>query len=191
VVGGGNTTMSRHLRTTATGLTALAALLTLTSCSLLGPDPEPSPVATTVVDPSMVVPSPTAAPTDAPADPTPPATDAPTAAPTSSATPTAVKRAVTPFITSALWDDEGDLVDVEAVIPNIVEDAGTCTLVARKGTTVRMVSQPAAPAASTTTCNPLQIQGDQLSAGTWTVTISYASARSAGVSASRTVAVTK
>jgi hypothetical protein len=98
---------------------------------------------------------------------------------------------VTPFITSALWDSEGDLLDVEGIVPKIVEDDGTCTLVARKGETVRMVSQPAAPAASTTTCNPLQLPGKQLTAGTWTVTISYVSAHSTGVAATKTVTVTK
>ena len=182
--------MPLHLRTAARGAAAIAVLLTLTSCSLLGPDPEPSPVATAVVDPSMVAPTPDAG-TTAPADPTATPDATATAAPTPSATPTVAKRAVTPFITSALWDAEGDLLDVEGVIPKIVEDAGICTLVARKGTTVRMVSQPAAPAASTTTCNPLQIEGGQLSAGTWTVTISYISSASSGVSASRTVVVTK
>jgi hypothetical protein len=188
--------MQRHLRICAFGVAGLTALATLTSCSLLDPEPQPSPVATKVVDPSMVAPSPdtgTSAP--ATATPTPGASDAPTDAPSASPRPTAspatTRAAVTPFITAALWDKDANLLDVEAIVPKIVEDDGTCTLVARKGDTVRMVSQPAAPAASTTTCNPLQISGSKLTAGTWTVTISYVSARSTGVAASKTVTVTK
>jgi len=186
--------MQRHLRFCAFGVAGLAALITLTSCSLLDPEPQPSPVATKVVDPSMVAPSPdtgTSAPaTPAPADSDAP-TDAPSPSPRPSASPVVTRAAVTPFITAALWDTDSNLLDVEAIVPKIVEDDGTCTLVARKGDTVRMVSQPAAPAASTTTCNPLQISGSKLTAGTWTVTISYVSARSTGVAASKTVTVTK
>jgi hypothetical protein len=186
--------MHRNLRNCAFGAVGLAALLTLTSCSLLDPEPQPSPVSTKVVDPSMVAPSPETS-TSAPATPAPSAsaapTDAATATPAPSASTGTTRKAVTPFITSALWDTDGELLDVEGIVPKIVEDDGTCTLVARKGDTVRMVSQPAAPAASTTTCNPLQIPGSQLTAGTWTVTISYVSARSTGVAAAKTVTVTK
>jgi hypothetical protein len=185
--------MHRHLRSCALGAVGLAALLTLTSCSLLDPTPQPSPVATKVVDPSMVAPSPDASPADG-ATTTPGATTAPTDAATASPspTPTADARAkVTPFITIAMWDRDSGLLDVEGMVPKIVEDDGTCTLVARKGDTVRMVSQPAAPSASSTICSPLQLKGSQLSDGTWTVTISYVSARSTGVAASKTVTVTK
>ncbi len=186
--------MHRHLRTCALGAAGLAALLTLTSCSLLDPTPAPTPVATTVVDPSMVAPTP-----DASADPTatasPGATTAPSApasaSPTPTAAPTDARASVTPFITIAMWDRDSGLLDVEGMVPRIVEDDGTCTLVARKGDTVRMVSQPAAPSASSTICSPLQLKGSQLSDGTWTVTISYVSARSSGVAASKTVTVTK
>jgi hypothetical protein len=188
--------MYRNLRTCAYGAVALAALLTLTSCSLLDPEPQPSPVSTKVVDPSMVAPSseastpaPTTAAPGASAAPTDGATASP--APSASATSGTSRTTVTPFITSALWDSEGHLLDVEGIVPKIVEDDGTCTLVARKGETVRMVSQPAAPAASTTTCNPLQLPGSQLTAGTWTVTISYVSRHSTGVAATKTVTVTK
>jgi hypothetical protein len=187
--------MHRTARICATGTAALAALITLTSCSLLDPEaPQPSPVSTKVVDPSMVAPTPDAS-TAAPATAAPGASAAPTDGATASPAPSAstgtARAAVTPFITSALWDTEGDVLDVEGIVPKIVEDDGTCTLVARKGETVRMISQPAAPSASTTTCNPLQIPGSQLTAGTWTVTISYVSARSTGVAATKTVKVTK
>lgn len=193
-VGRGETNMHRNLRICALGAAGLAALLTLTSCSLLDPEPQPSPVATKVVDPSMVAPSPdtsTSVPASAAPGTSGAPTSGPTARPTSSASPAAARKTVTPFITSALWDGDGKVLDVEGMITNVVEEDGTCTLVARKGDTVRMVSQPAAPAASTTTCNPLQIPGSQLTAGTWTVTISYLSAHSTGVAASKTVAVTK
>jgi hypothetical protein len=187
--------MSSHLRSCALGAVGLAALLTLTSCSLLDPEPQPSPVSTKVVDPSMVAPTPdasSAAPTTKPGGTTAPtgsASGSPTPTPTPK--PTDSRGTVTPFITIALWDAEGGVLDVEGMVPKIVEDDGTCTLLARKGDTVRMVSQPAAPAASSTTCNPLQIPGSQLTDGTWTVTISYVSARSTGVAASKTVTVTK
>lgn len=187
--------MQKNLRICATGAAALAALITLTSCSLLSPEaPEPSPVATKVVDPSMVAPTPEAS-TGAPATAAPGASAAPTDATSASPEPSApagtTRKTVTPFITSALWDTEGKLLDVEGIVPKIVEDDGTCTLVARKGETVRMVSQPAAPTPANTACNPLQIPGSQLTAGTWTVTISYVSAHATGVAASKTVTVTK
>lgn len=188
--------MHRNLRNCALGAVGIAALLTLTSCSLLDPTPPPTPVATKVVDPSMVAPTPDAS-TPAPATASPGATAAPTDAataspsPSASATPSDARATVTPFITIALWDRDSGLLDVEGMVPKIVEDDGTCTLVARKGSTVRMVSQPAAPTASSTACNPLQLPGAQLSDGTWTVTISYVSARSTGVAASKTVTVTK
>jgi hypothetical protein len=186
--------MHRHLRSCALGAVGLAALLTLTSCSLLDPTPQPTPVATKVVDPSMGAPSPDAT-TPAPATASPGATteptDAATASPSPSTTPADSRKTVTPFISAAIWDKDSGLLDVEGMVPNVVEDDGTCTLVARKGGTVRMISQPAASAASTTTCNPLQLPGSQLSDGTWTVTISYVSARSKGVAASKTVTVTR
>jgi hypothetical protein len=184
--------MQRHLRACALGAAGLAALLTLTSCSLLDPAPQPTPVATKVVDPSMVAPSPGSSDT---ASATPGATTAPTdaatASPAPTATPAAGRKTVTPFITIAMWDADSGLLDVEGMVPRIVEEDGTCTLVARKGDTVRMVSQPAAPSASTTVCSPLQLKGSQLSDGTWTVTISYVSAHSTGVAASKTVTVTR
>lgn len=117
---------------------------------------------------------------------------APTETPTVSATPVASdaasKGSVDPFVTSATATSGG--IDVGALVPTVVESDGTCTAIAeRDGVTVRR-SGAAVAASSYTGCPQLLLQSADLVPGTWTVTVSYTSAESAGTSSKpRTVTV--
>lgn len=173
---------------------SVAAVVALSSCSLLqvapSPNGSPTPAVTDVLDPSMPSSgSPSPSPTASPAP-------DPTATPTHSPVPTAVpvppgKKAVTPFITGALWDRSSGVLDVEAYVPSLVEVDGTCTVTATRAGHTATATATASPGAKDTECNPIDLTADQLSSGTWTITVSYVSKRSAGVSAPRTVTVTK
>lgn len=154
---------------------AVAGVL-LTSCSGLAR-------AGTAVDPTEAAPSvETSAP--APIE----TSAAPTEAPAPTRTEAVAKAAVEPFITlPPAWNGEG--IDVGALVPKIVETGGTCTATAvRDGVTVKK-SGAAVAASSYTGCPQLLIAGDALVAGTWTVTVSYSSADSAGTSKPSTVEV--
>jgi hypothetical protein len=178
----------------AAGL-AGAAALALTSCSLFGVAPTsaatPSSEPTDILDPSIPIETPTASP--APTA-TPTATVVPTASPKPSANPTtapAAKRQARPFIMSADWDRGSAVLDVQALVPKTVESDGRCTLTARRGTTTVTATSTAAPGAQDTQCNPMDIPASRLTSGTWTVTVTYLSSRSAGTSAPRSVTVAK
>jgi hypothetical protein len=173
---------------------SIAAAVTLTSCSLL--QVAPSPVATSspseVIDPSIPAPSPTPTPTGS-ATPEPSAT--PIGSPTPTATPTTIpgstKHAVTPFVTLADWDASAHELDVSALVPNLVESGGTCTATVSKGGVTRTASAPAAAVSTYVGCNPMTIPGSALSAGTWSVRVTYSSRTAAGTSAAKTAEVTR
>ncbi len=171
---------------------SVAAVVALSSCSLLqvapSPGGSPTPAVTEVLDPSIPSSSPSA--TAATAAPEPTVT--PTASPTRTPAPVpSGKKTVTPFITGALWDQSSGILDVEAYVPGLVEMDGTCTATATRAGHTATATATAAPGANDTECNPIDLTADQLSRGTWTITVSYVSKRSAGVSAARTVTVTK
>lgn len=182
----------------AGGLVVLSAAVSvaLTSCSLIGVAPGPvatsSPLPTEVIDPSMPSETPSPSATEVPV-PSPTATPSVSAGPTSTPTtaPVSTKKKVTPFVTLADWDASSAELDVSALVPNVVESGGTCTATATKGGVVRTAAAPAAPVSSYVGCNPLVIHGSALTAGTWTVRVGYSSGTSAGVSAAKTVTVTK
>ncbi|HEY0374188.1 MAG TPA: hypothetical protein VGC94_05290 [Amnibacterium sp.] len=173
---------------------SVAAVVALSSCSLLQVAPSPvvtsSPHQTEVIDPS--IPLPTAPPTDSPA-PDPSATPLPSPTPTASPTlvPGTTKRAVSPFVTLADWDASSRELDVSALVPNLVESGGTCTAIVTKGGITRTASAPAAAVSTYVGCNPMAIPGSALSAGTWTVHVTYSSKSAAGTSAAKSVEVTK
>lgn len=161
----------------------LAGTALLASCSGLGAAPgevAPSASGSTAVAPSeSSAPSASAAPEST--------------APLVVATPSTVvttpgKAAVVPFVTSATWDSGRGVIDVSAIVPKILE-SGTCTAVAVQGDVTLQKSGDAAAASSYTGCSQLAIGGSELTSGTWSVTVSYASDESAGTSAARTVTV--
>jgi hypothetical protein len=92
-------------------------------------------------------------------------------------------------VTYADWDAGADVIEVSGFVSGVVEDGGTCRLTAEgKGTTASAESTGMADA-STTSCGSVLLPGDQLSAGTWKVVLSYESATSSGSSDPTTVAV--
>jgi hypothetical protein len=195
---GEHKTLPSLLRAVGAAGLAGGAALALTSCSLLGIAPTsaatPSAGPTEIFDPSIPTEAPSASPT--PTDsPLPTATTVPTTAPKPTAKPTtapaAGKKQAQPFITAAGWDRGSAVLDVQALIPKTVESGGRCTLTARRGSVTVTATSTAAPGAQDTQCNPMDIPGSRLTSGTWTVTVTYVSARSVGTSASRSVQVAK
>jgi hypothetical protein len=95
---------------------------------------------------------------------------------------TSGKKQITPVIINA--DQSG----VNAQISGIFEDNGTCTARAVFGSSSNTVTKSSAGFgnASYTNCTPISWS---LSAGTWTVTVSYSSPTSSGTSSPTTVEV--
>ena len=174
---------------------SVAAAIALTSCSLLQVAPSPvvtsSPRSTEVTDPSIPVPTASATGTPAPvpsATPTATATPVPTPSPSISR---GSRTAVKPFVTAASWDQPSGTLTVTALVPNLVELDGTCTVTATNGSTTLSASATSAPGANDTECNPMTLSGSRLTAGTWSLVVTYSSKRSVGVSAAHTVTVTR
>jgi hypothetical protein len=169
---------------------SVAAVVALSSCSLVqvarSATATPAPAVTEVLDPPMPS-SPSATGSAAPA-PTPTSTHSPV--PTSAPVPPGKKK-VTPVITGALWDHRSGVLDVEAYVPGLVEVDGTCTVTTTGAGHTATATATASPGAKDMECNPVDLTAGQLTSGTWTITVTYVSTRSAGVSAPRTVTVTK
>ncbi|MDH2443084.1 hypothetical protein QDR37_03895 [Amnibacterium sp. CER49] len=196
---GEHTVLPCLLRAAAATALAAAVALPLTSCSMLGSSPASaetaSPAPTDVIDPS--IPTPTATPTD-PSTTVPTPTPAPTAStPGDSPAPTPVpstvtsRTSVTPFVTAAAWDAHAGALTASALVSEIVEQGGTCTLTATQGSTVRTATSTAVAASSYTACPEMSIPGAQLSNGTWTVRVTYSSSAAVGTSAVKTVQVAR
>lgn len=191
------TWLRRPIAAAALGGALLAAVA---GCSI-APSPAPTPVRTekTVVDPTTPSTGPSATPSasisSAPISTAPSSSATPSdaaSAPASRATPSKNPlHTVHPFITRADWDAGAATLEVEAVVPGVVEQGGTCTAVATSGGASRTVSGQATATAQSTGCEPLRLAGPDLTAGTWSVVVRYASARSSGVSAARTVEVVR
>ncbi len=161
----------------------LAAATLLTSCAgLPGAPGAVAPSASVVGTPSASAPVASDAPSAS-------ATPQDAATPSTAPTGGSAKEQVVPFITSAAWDAKAGALDVGAIVPVVVERAGTCTLTAVKDGASLSVSGDAVPTASYTGCPQLVLKDAALTAGAWSVTVSYDSDDSAGTSAARTVPV--
>lgn len=149
--------------------------------------PTTSAPSTATTDPA----TPSAGPSDEPlldeatTDPAQPPAQPPAQTPTASTDPAPVPSSTlapaTVVITYASWADETSAVEAGAYAA-IIEDAGTCTLTLTKDTTTRTASVDAAPDVSTTACGRFLIPGADLTTGTWTAVVTYASSTSAGQS---------
>ncbi|WP_375389470.1 hypothetical protein [uncultured Amnibacterium sp.] len=160
----------------------LGVAAVLTGCSALGVTPGPGASASgPVLDPSIPSATPTATVASAPA---PTITPVATGDPTS---PSDTRTAVVPFITTADWDTGAKALDVSAIVPNVIESGGTCTVQLTSGSTTRTETGPGVAASSYTGCQAVAIDG--LASGTWQVRVRYSSEKSAGASAVRTVQV--
>lgn len=140
--------------------------------------PTPTPSVTTL---PTATPTPTPIPTPTP---TPTATTAPAPSPT-----TLPPGVVSPFITSAGWDQANSGISVSAFVPSIVESGGTCTITATLGGVVTTDSYDATASATTTDCGTHLMTSNTLTSGSWQVTVSYTSATSSGTSAASEVVI--
>lgn len=131
------------------------------------------------------MPSDTSVPTSEPVEPT-PTTPAPSE-PEPSA-PTTPQGATTVTVTTWGYDAASRQVMV-AGYADVVESDGTCTLVVRNGGAEASVSVAALPDATTTSCGTLAIPRSQLSTGTWSAELRYASPTSTGAAAPITIEV--
>ncbi len=104
-------------------------------------------------------------------------------------TPPSTSSNVTPIISSA--NDLGDSIEVRAYIPGIVEASGTCTLTLTKDSQQVTATSAGVDNVSQTICTPLYVNQSELSLGTWSVTVSYKSAKSAGTSTQKSVVEVK
>jgi hypothetical protein len=135
-----------------------------------------------VTAPSAATPTPTVTVTATPT----PTVVAPSATPT--ATPVASKKSVTPFITTASYSSSKKAISASAIISDVLESGGTCTLTATHGGTTKTATSKGVAASSYTACEPLSLSGS-LAAGTWSVTVAYASTKAVGTSAAKSVTV--
>lgn len=121
-------------------------------------------------------PGPGASPTAAvPIGPGQPTTEAP-AAPA----PGTTTASVTPFVAFDQWTAESSTLTIGATVPEIVEQGGVCTLTAVRGAESVSGSFTALPSASSTDCGSMALSSPSFTAGTWTVSVAYASPTAAG-----------
>lgn len=102
--------------------------------------------------------------------------------------PPAEGRTVTPVITnSGFYDDQ---VEVGAFVSGVYEDTGTCTAVFTKaGAKVTKQTKGIKDATTTRCANFIVPRSEFPSAGSWAVTVSYASPTAQGTSETKTVEV--
>lgn len=181
------TVLVRRLRSVGAAVAVIGAVAVLTSCSQAGLEPAAPATATgAVVDPSI----PSAAPTDVSTPTASAPAEAESAAPAATAPATAAaeaRTAVVPFITTADWDAKAKALDVSAIVPNVREGGGTCTVTLTQGSTVRTATSGGVAASTYTGCQAVAVTG--LATGTWQVRVGYASEKAVGASAVRTVQV--
>jgi hypothetical protein len=104
--------------------------------------------------------------------------------------PVAVETEAVPVVlTYSAWSAADRQVLAGGYVSGVIEDGGVCTLTLTQGSARVTVEGPAMPDASTTVCGGLVVPGDQLTAGTWQATLTYASATHTGTSATAPVEV--
>ena len=85
------------------------------------------------------------------------------------------------------WDAGTGSISANGSVNNLIENGGTCTLSASRGSLVRKVSNSSIANATTTVCGELTIPASQLSAGDWKIQLSYVSGTASGSSSTQTV----
>lgn len=143
--------------------------------------PDPTATATTPAPTPSATPAPTAEPSasEDPAEPAgPPSEETDAAQP---APPTGTDSA-TVVITYSGWEDASESVEAGAYA-SLLEPAGSCTLSLSQGAVTMTQTIDALTDVSTMSCGGFQIPSADLSPGTWTAVVSYASSTSTGTSA--------
>lgn len=88
-------------------------------------------------------------------------------------TPSSSQKTVTPVITGVSASE------VRAYVQGVVEDGGTCSVTATRGSQTVTGSSSAIANVSTTQCGPISVS---LGSGTWKVVVSYTSSTASGKS---------
>lgn len=96
------------------------------------------------------------------------------------ATTTDGRRVVTPVISYAGQYDAS--IEASAFVSGIIEEGGTCTLTLKNGSKTVTKTSAGATDAKTTRCTLFMFPTKELSAGTWTATVSYESVAAKGTS---------
>ena len=130
-----------------------------------------------------------------------PRTTAPTASSSPVATPTvtaSTSPTPSPAPTSTLFPVDVTLVtydvvdgrlEATAIITDVVEDGGLCTLEARRGGLSRTAEIEAVSSATSTFCGVMSIPVSELAAGDWSIVVGYVSPTSSGSSAAEQLEV--
>ncbi len=105
-------------------------------------------------------------------------------------TPTTTdKKQVHPVIASWGQDPDTNNVEITAYVPDIYEDGGTCTLEFTKDSSTITKTTTGKKDVNRTSCSRFVIPKNELTAGTWSASVSYASASGSGASSSQTIEV--
>lgn len=86
-------------------------------------------------------------------------------------------------------DVVGDRVEASGMLPEVVEEGGSCTLTLTMGSATRTVGGGTATGPESTFCSLLTVPTSELAAGEWTAVLSYSSAAHSGASPASTVNV--
>jgi len=136
------------------------------------PSPEPSETSSV---------SPTTGPTAEPADSATPVPEPSASIGTDGGTGTSVV-----FIT---LDVVGDKIEASGMLPEVVEEGGSCTLTLTRGSVTRTVEGDTATGRESTFCSLLTVPTSELAPGDWTAVLTYSSAAHSGASPASTVSV--
>lgn len=98
-------------------------------------------------------------------------------------------RLVTPVVVHAGIDAPSGTVRVDAFIPGLLEDGGTCTATLTRGAVQVSATASAAADATATWCTTVGLRLSDLETGTWEAVVEYTSSSSAGTSPPVTVEV--
>ncbi|KQO82477.1 MULTISPECIES: hypothetical protein [unclassified Frigoribacterium] len=175
---------------------AVAILVAVMVGSDDGPDAAPTasttpPVASATSTPSAGGADPATPTATAPAEPSATPTGEPTQPAASTPPPTGGQQTATDVFTPRLvWEPSTSAIEGAAVMGSIVEQGGSCTVVAERGGEV-VESEPfrAQADAQSTVCGGLTLSSERLVAGDWQVRVHYESADAVGDSAPTTVTV--
>ncbi len=93
-----------------------------------------------------------------------------------------VAGVATVVVTQAAWDTGSGTVQVAALVSDVVESDGVCTLRLTSGADLHEVTRDAVEDATTTSCGILSASRADLAPGDWVAVVGYASADSRGSS---------
>jgi hypothetical protein len=92
-------------------------------------------------------------------------------------------------VTVITADVEDEVLEVTAMVSDVVEQDGTCTLIASKGSRRETATTGTSTAPASTYCGLMTIPAADLSAGEWKIVVEYDSTAHAGQSDAESVVV--